>query len=179
MRPLNSLENSLIYLVLAIAIAGILYAGYLVRQILRESKGSDKMQQVWGYIRTGANAYLSSQFRIIAVLIAVLVVVLFFSVYVVNPTPYAIERFCPDVAAQARASVNGEAIRADVAQRNPQITGESLALLESNAVVYEEEAQSSFKAFLCARAPALISRSVARERSCSVRSSRRQLASLA
>ena len=106
MRPLNSLENTLIYIVLAVAIAGILYAGFLVRQILAESKGSAKMQQVWGYIRTGANAYLSSQFRIIAVLIVVLCVVLFFSVYVVNPTPYAIEHFCPDVATAARASVD-------------------------------------------------------------------------
>ena len=84
------------------------------------------MQQVWGYIRTGANAYLSSQFRIIAVLIAILVVVLFFSVYVVNPTPYAIEHFCPDVAAAARATVDADAIRADVATRNPTLTGDAL-----------------------------------------------------
>src|ERR1700690_1960921 len=131
MRPLNSLENGLIYLVLAIAIAGILYAGFLVRQILAEGKGSAKMQQVWGYIRTGANAYLSSQFRIIAVLIAVLVVVLFFSVYVVNPTPYAIERFCPDVAQAARASVTirADAIRTDVANRNPGVSVDQLTLL--------------------------------------------------
>ena len=90
MRGLNSTENLLIYIVLGIAILGLLYAIYLVRQILAEPKGSAKMQEVWNYIRTGANSYLRSQFRIIASLIAVLVVVLFFSVYVVNPTPYAI-----------------------------------------------------------------------------------------
>src|SRR5215204_437821 len=112
MRSLNSMENTLIYLVLAIAIAGIIYAGLLVRQILAEGKGSAKMQEVWGYIRTGANAYLSSQFRIIAVLIAILVVVLFFSVYIVNPTPYAIEHFCPVEAEAARNSVDGAAIQA-------------------------------------------------------------------
>ena len=126
MRPLNSLENTLIYLVLAIAIAGILYAGFLVRQILRESKGSAKMQQVWGYIRTGANAYLSSQFRIIAILIGILVVVLFFSVYVVNPTPYAIEHFCPDVADSARATRSTRRhSRADVAARNANLVESS------------------------------------------------------
>src|SRR3954451_19387605 len=140
MRALNSTENTLIYLVLAIAIAGILYAGLLVRQILAEGKGSAKMQEVWGYIRTGANAYLSSQFRIIAVLIAILVVVLFFSVYVVNPTPYAIEHFCPDVATNARASINGDAIRQDVAVRNPTATADQLSLQQENAVVYAEEA---------------------------------------
>jgi K(+)-stimulated pyrophosphate-energized sodium pump len=153
MRSLNSMENTLIYLVLAIAIAGIIYAGLLVRQILAEGKGSAKMQEVWGYIRTGANAYLSSQFRIIAVLVVVLVVVLFFSVYVVNPTPYAIEHFCPEVAENARQTVlaREEAITADIAARNPDLVAASaagseaaiveLALLESNAVVYEEEAQ--------------------------------------
>src|SRR5215468_1005744 len=118
MRELNSTENILILIVLGIAVAGLLYAGYLARQILSESKGSNKMQEVWGYIRTGANAYLRSQLRIIAVLIAVLVVVLFFSVYVVNPTPYAIEHFCPDVASQARATVNADQVKADVLAKN-------------------------------------------------------------
>ncbi|MCC6802747.1 MAG: sodium-translocating pyrophosphatase [Anaerolineae bacterium] len=140
MRPLSSLENTLIYLVLAIAVAGILYAGFLVRQILSESKGSAKMQEVWGYIRTGANAYLSSQFRIIAILIAILVVVLFFSVYVVNPTPYAIEHFCPEVAEQARATINADAIRTSIASANPNLTASELALQQENAVVYAEEA---------------------------------------
>src|SRR5690349_7898435 len=105
MRELNSTENILILIVLGIAVAGLVYAGILTRQILSEGKGSQKMQEVWGYIRTGANAYLSSQLRIIAVLVAILVVVLFFSVYVVNPTPYAIEHFCPEIAETARESV--------------------------------------------------------------------------
>src|SRR5215211_804127 len=117
MRELNSVENTLILVVLGIAIAGLLYAVWLRMQILSESKGSAKMQEVWGYIRTGANAYLSSQFRIIAVLVVVLVVVLFFSVYVVNPTPYAIEHFCPEIAQTARASVtaNVATIQASIA----------------------------------------------------------------
>src|SRR5215468_8594179 len=127
MRELNSTENILILIVLGIAVAGLLYAGFLARQILSEGKGSNKMQEVWGYIKTGANAYLRSQLRIIAVLIAVLVVVLFFSVYIVNPTPYAIEHFCPDVATAARQSVNADQIRADVATRNPNATADQLA----------------------------------------------------
>ncbi|NWF68464.1 MAG: sodium-translocating pyrophosphatase [Chloroflexi bacterium] len=100
MRELTFSELNYIYIVLGIAVAGILYAGFLARQILGESKGSAKMQEVWGFIRTGANAYLRSQFRIISVLIIVLGVALFFSVYIVNPTPYAIERFCPELARQ-------------------------------------------------------------------------------
>src|SRR5215468_7325936 len=100
---ISSTENTMILGVLAIAIAGLVYAGFLTRQILAESKGTPKMQQVWSFIRTGANAYLSSQLRTIVVLIAVLVVVLFFSVAVVKPSTFAIEKFCPDVAATAVA----------------------------------------------------------------------------
>ncbi len=140
MRGLNSTENLLIYIVLGIAVLGLLYAGYLVRQILAESKGSAKMQEVWGYIRTGANAYLRSQFRIVAVLIAVLVVVLFFSVYVVNPTPYAIEHYCHDLAQTARAAVDPEVIRAEVAAANANVDAAELVLLQNNAIVAQEEA---------------------------------------
>jgi K(+)-stimulated pyrophosphate-energized sodium pump len=142
MRALNSTENALIFVVMGIAIAGLIYAGLLARQILAEGKGSAKMQEVWGYIKTGANAYLRSQLRIIAVLIAVLVVVLFFSVYVVNPTPYAIEHFCPEVAQAARETVTARAgdIQASVAAANPDVATVELTLLQGNAVVYQEEA---------------------------------------
>ncbi len=142
MRELNATENTVILIVLGIAIAGLLYAVFLARQILSESKGSAKMQEVWGFIRTGANAYLRSQLRIIAVLIAVLVVVLFFSVYVVNPTPYAIQHFCPEVADAARqtVAVRADDIRATVAAANPDLSVSELTLLQENAVVYEEEA---------------------------------------
>jgi K(+)-stimulated pyrophosphate-energized sodium pump len=91
---LSTFEWILIFVVLGIAIAGLVYAWYLRKQILAESKGSAKMQEVWNYIRTGANAYLSSQLRIITALIVVLVVVLFFSVAVVKPTPFALRQFC-------------------------------------------------------------------------------------
>ncbi|MFO7323552.1 MAG: sodium-translocating pyrophosphatase [Chloroflexota bacterium] len=140
MRPLSETENTLIFMVLGIAVAGLLYAAWLTRQILSESKGSARMQEVWSYIKTGANAYLRSQFRIIAVLILVLVVVLFFSVYVVNPTPYAIEHFCPEVAEEARATVDADAIRAEIAATNGSLSATELALLQANAVVYAEEA---------------------------------------
>ena len=146
MRALDGLENGLIYAVLGIAVMGLAYAVLLARQILAEPKGSAKMQEVWNYIRTGANAYLRSQFKIILVLVGVLVVVLFFSVYVVNPTPYAIEHYCPEVAETARASVNGDVIMAEVAAANAYLVSNTgvvspeLSLLQSNAVIAEQEA---------------------------------------
>lgn len=133
---LSSGEQALIFVVLGIAVAGLIYAVLLARQILGESKGSAKMQQVWGYIRTGANAYLSSQLRTIAILIVVLVVVLFFSVYVVKPSTFAIQQFCPEGAKAAVATVDEAKIRADFKTTNP--TASQLDV--DNAVNYQREA---------------------------------------
>ncbi|MCL2462788.1 MAG: sodium-translocating pyrophosphatase, partial [Defluviitaleaceae bacterium] len=52
-----------------------------------------KMQEVWSGIRDGANTYLKRQLKIIVPLIAVFTVVLFFSVYLVQPSEGAQLRF--------------------------------------------------------------------------------------
>jgi K(+)-stimulated pyrophosphate-energized sodium pump len=93
MQGLSAFEQVALYTILAVAILGLLYAVLLRRQILREDKGSEKMQEVWGAIRAGADAYLRRQLRSILPLIAVLTVALFLSVYIVPPTPEALERF--------------------------------------------------------------------------------------
>jgi K(+)-stimulated pyrophosphate-energized sodium pump len=61
--------------------------------VLKKDKGSAKMQEVWNGIRVGADAYLNRQLRSILPFIAILAVALFLSVYVVQPTPEAIEVF--------------------------------------------------------------------------------------
>ena len=93
MQGLTSLEAIAIWAVLGIAILGLLYAIFLRNQILREDKGTEKMQEVWNAIKDGANAYLQKQFRSILPLIAILTVVLFLSVYIVPPSPEAHDRF--------------------------------------------------------------------------------------
>jgi len=93
MQGLTQLEAVAIWAVFGIAILGLLYAVLLRSQILREDKGTEKMQEVWGAIKDGANAYLQKQLRSILPLIAVLTVALFFSVYIVPPSPEALERF--------------------------------------------------------------------------------------
>ncbi|MEW5988263.1 MAG: sodium-translocating pyrophosphatase [Chloroflexota bacterium] len=90
---LDSFENIAIWAVLVVALLGLAYALFLRMQILREDKGTDKMQQVWNAIREGADAYLTRQLRRILPLIAILTVALFLSVYVVPPSPEALERF--------------------------------------------------------------------------------------
>ena len=93
MQGLQPYEAAAIWAVFGVAIIGLLYAVLLRSQILREDKGTAKMQEVWGAIKDGANAYLSSQLRSILPMIGVLTVVLFLSVYVVPPSPEAQERF--------------------------------------------------------------------------------------
>jgi K(+)-stimulated pyrophosphate-energized sodium pump len=94
MYGLTPFEQVAIWSVLGVAILGLLYAVFLRYQILREDKGTEKMQQVWGAIREGADAYLRRQLRSILPLIVVLTVALFASVYIVPPTPEASEWYC-------------------------------------------------------------------------------------
>jgi K(+)-stimulated pyrophosphate-energized sodium pump len=68
--------------VLAIAVIGLLYAGFLTRQILKEPEGNEKMKHISNAIRTGGNAYLNRQFRTILMLLVVVTIFVFaLSVY--------------------------------------------------------------------------------------------------
>jgi K(+)-stimulated pyrophosphate-energized sodium pump len=102
MHGLTTLEAIAIWVVFGIAILGLLYAIFLRSQIMREDKGTEKMQEVWGAIRDGADAYLRRQLKSILPLIAILTVALFFSVYIVPPTPEALDRFAGMTESQVR-----------------------------------------------------------------------------
>jgi len=73
--------------ILGVAIAGLLYAVFLTRQILGEDQGDEKMQAISRAIREGAVAYLSRQLRTIIIFIAVLVFALFASAALVKEVP--------------------------------------------------------------------------------------------
>lgn len=90
---LTDFEQIAIWAVFAVAWIGLGYAIFLRSQILREDKGTEKMQEVWRAIKDGADAYLQKQLKSILPLIGVLTIALFFSVFVVSPTPEALERF--------------------------------------------------------------------------------------
>ena len=91
-----------IWVVLFISFIGLAYAFILRRQVLKMDKGSPKMQQIWGAISKGANAYLKRQLKIIIPLIGVLTVILFLSVYIVPPSEEASQRFSSLNADQVR-----------------------------------------------------------------------------
>jgi len=93
LKEFSIFEVSSLLGVLGIAVLGLLYALYLKRQILAIALPEGKMREVWSGIKEGAEAYLASQWRIIRVMIGVLVVVLFLSVWIVQPTAEAVEVF--------------------------------------------------------------------------------------
>ncbi|HTP00400.1 MAG TPA: sodium/proton-translocating pyrophosphatase, partial [Anaerolineales bacterium] len=122
MQGLTSLEAIAIWVVLGIAIVGLLYALFLRSQILREDKGTEKMQEVWGAIRDGADAYLGRQLRSILPLIVILTFALFLSVYIVPPSPEALQRFSGYTPDQVRLIIG-------VARSLAFIMGASFSLL--------------------------------------------------
>jgi K(+)-stimulated pyrophosphate-energized sodium pump len=99
MAGLTDFEKGAVLVVLVIAILGIAYAFILRAQILSQDKGTARMQEVWGFIKSGANAYLSRQFRTIIILIAVLTFVLAASVLIIPPTEEAKRVFGSESAA--------------------------------------------------------------------------------
>ncbi|NJO07526.1 MAG: sodium-translocating pyrophosphatase, partial [Chloroflexaceae bacterium] len=96
MEGLAGIELIAVWAVLGISLLCIAYAFVLRGQVLAQDKGTARMQEVWSYIKQGANAYLARQFRIIIILIAILTFLLAGSVLLVPPTPEAVERFGAD-----------------------------------------------------------------------------------
>jgi len=73
----NDMERYSLYVVLGVALAGLVYAGLLVTQVIAADKGTPRMQEIAGAVREGANAYLKAQFSKIVPLILVITVLLF------------------------------------------------------------------------------------------------------
>ena len=65
-------EKIALWVILGVAVAGLLYAGMLVGQVVGADQGTEKMRTVARAIRQGANAYLYRQFKAIFVLVLVL-----------------------------------------------------------------------------------------------------------
>jgi len=99
---LSASEVAALWVVVGIAVLGLLYALFLARQILAKDKGTQAMQAVWQDIRAGAQAYLHTQFRSLVPLMGVLFVLLGVSVLVVPVSPEAVETFCPGVQGLTR-----------------------------------------------------------------------------
>lgn len=53
MQHLTLFEQSAVWAVLGMSLLGIAYAFILRAQILAQDKGTERMQEVWGFIKAG------------------------------------------------------------------------------------------------------------------------------
>jgi K(+)-stimulated pyrophosphate-energized sodium pump len=75
----NMMEKVALWIVLGVAIAGLLYAGALVGQVLGADQGTERMRGVARAIKEGANAYLYRQFKAIVLLVFLISAILYFA----------------------------------------------------------------------------------------------------
>jgi len=74
----SSSDRLALWVILGISLVALVFAYYLVREVLRAAEGTDKMKEIAKAIQEGASAYLSRQFRTLAVFVAIIGVALFF-----------------------------------------------------------------------------------------------------
>ena len=76
--PMGASELAILYAVLASAVIALLYGGYLALKTIRQSPGSQAMQDVAKAIQDGALAYLAKQVKTMIPFVAALAIILFF-----------------------------------------------------------------------------------------------------
>src|SRR3954453_21780162 len=74
----GSSEKAALWVILGISIVALVFAWYLVREVLSAPEGTPQMREIAQAIREGARPSLPRQFRTLAVFLAVLTVALFF-----------------------------------------------------------------------------------------------------
>jgi len=95
MDGLETLRNATLFeqiglaAVMVTAIAALIYAWFLAREVLREDPGTQKMQDISKAIRTGAVAYLNKQMEVVVPISIVLAILLFFTAHLAD-APWSI-----------------------------------------------------------------------------------------
>lgn len=78
-----------LYSVIGVAVAALIYAIILSRQVFKEPTGFGKVTEVWSGIKSGANAYLKTQMRSIILFVGILGIFLYLSAALAD-YPFAI-----------------------------------------------------------------------------------------
>ncbi|OQY19532.1 MAG: sodium-translocating pyrophosphatase [Anaerolineaceae bacterium 4572_32.1] len=85
----TTFEQFGLYAVLATAVAALLYAWWLAREVLHEDPGTEAMQEISTAIREGAVAYLNKQMEVVIPLSFVLAIALFLTAHLAD-APWSI-----------------------------------------------------------------------------------------
>ena len=84
LRHASLFEQVGLIAVLITAVAALIYAWMLARQVLREDPGTQRMQDISNAIRTGSIAYLNKQMEVVIPLSIVLAIVLYFTAHLAD-----------------------------------------------------------------------------------------------
>jgi K(+)-stimulated pyrophosphate-energized sodium pump len=80
--PINvnfgSFENTALWVILLVSLGALAFAYYLSREVLSAPEGTETMRRIARAIQEGSRAYLSRQFKTVAVFLGILTVVIFF-----------------------------------------------------------------------------------------------------
>ena len=66
----------MLYVIPVIAVCALLFAVYLALSVKKEAEGTDRMVEIAGAIREGANAFLFSEYKVLVIFAAVLFIVI-------------------------------------------------------------------------------------------------------
>jgi len=56
------------------SVIGLIFAAVFYKQVMKNDEGTEKMRRIAGYVREGADAYLGRQYRVVAIVFAILFV---------------------------------------------------------------------------------------------------------
>ena len=89
-------SNLLFWIVPAASLLALLFAWFFFGQMKRESEGTERMAYIAAAVRKGAMAYLKQQYKVVAVVFAVLAVILIYYILAtLLPIDKIIGRFYP------------------------------------------------------------------------------------
>jgi hypothetical protein len=72
----TSTETNYLWVIFGISLLALVFAYYLVREVLAAPEGTERMKEIARAIQEGAKAYLSRQFRTLGIFLALLTVLL-------------------------------------------------------------------------------------------------------
>jgi len=80
--------NSVFWLVPVASVLALMFAYYFFKVMMKNSEGTDEMKRIAQYVREGAMAYLSRQYKVVGIVFAVLVVLLTLLAYFKVQNPF-------------------------------------------------------------------------------------------
>jgi len=82
------MNNSVFWLVPASAVLALIFAWIFFKNMMKSSEGNDRMKEIAKYVRDGAMAYLNRQYKVVAMVFGVLVIILLILAYLGIQNPF-------------------------------------------------------------------------------------------